>query len=285
MAALGADQKGSKEEHPPGGVGLCVIRQELLHIFVQVTGDDGRAEVGVHSPIAFIVTDIERLTKIPAATDVVPVQAVSPLNIGTDGDGRAIMLESVQNDCCIFGNDLQALFLVDPVAEGDFTGNDRSALYLTIQNCADSLPAQVRFILRNGKTDCNIQSPSRRGGVVLLLGGQPAAVVGLQDLQDLVIIRYVAKPAVQTGKEDQVKPILLHVLQHPQKVGALVQSFAGRLCRVDIHIGNHPAPFPGILLQVLLLGLQRQTFDCLFLAADADIQTDAEWGHLVFSHK
>ena len=153
VAALGADQKGSKEEHPPGGVGLCVIRQELLHIFVQVTGDDGRAEVGVHSPIAFIVTDIERLTKIPAATDVVPVQAVSPLNIGgggTDGDGRAIMLESVQNDCCIFGNDLQALFLVDPVAEGDFTGNDRSALYLTIQNCADSLPAQVRFILRNG---------------------------------------------------------------------------------------------------------------------------------------
>ena len=81
------------------------------------------------------MADIERLTKVPAAVDIVPVQAVSPLNIGgggTDGDSRAVMLKSIQNDCCIFGNDLQTLFLIDPVAKGDFAGDYRTVLYLAV---------------------------------------------------------------------------------------------------------------------------------------------------------
>ena len=130
-----------------------------MHIVVQIAWDDGRAEVGVYAPVTFIVTDVERLAEIPAATDVVPVQAVGPLDIGgggADGDGRTVMLEGIQDDCGVFGDNLQALFLVDPVSERDFAGNDGAMLYLAVQDNADSLPAQVRFILRNGKAEVDI---------------------------------------------------------------------------------------------------------------------------------
>ena len=196
------------------------------------------------------------------------------------------MLESVQDDCRVLRHYLQALFLVDSVAERNFAGNDSAMLYLAVQDDTDSFPAQVRFVLRNGEAEVDIQPPACRGGVVLLLGGQPTAFVGVQNLHDLVIIGHRTKPAIQTGKEDQVYLVLLHVLQHPQEVGALAQPLAGRLCRVDINANDHPAAFPGVLLQVLLLGLQRQALNCLFLAADTDIQINAQRGRcLVFCHK
>ena len=110
--------------------------------------------------------------------------------------------------------------------------------------------------------------------------------MGIQNLHDLVIVGHGAKPTVKAGKQDQVYLVLLHVLQHPQEVGALAQTLPGRLRRVDIDANDHPAPFPGVFLQVFLLGLQGEALDCLLLAADTDIEIDAERGRrLVFPHK
>lgn len=63
--------------------------------------------------------------------------------------------------------------------------------------------------------------------------------------------------AVKAGKQNQVYLVLFHVLQHPQEVGTLPQPLAGCLCRIDLDANDHLAVFFGVLIQVLLLGLQR----------------------------
>lgn len=49
------------------------------------------------------------------------------------------MLESVQDDCRVLRYNLQALFLVNPVAKRYFTRDNRAVLYLAVQDNADSL--------------------------------------------------------------------------------------------------------------------------------------------------
>ena len=61
VAALGADQERRKEEYPSGGVGFGVIGQELWHGVKQLTGDNGRTEIFIDPPVAFIVADIQGL--------------------------------------------------------------------------------------------------------------------------------------------------------------------------------------------------------------------------------
>ena len=51
------------------------------------------------------------------------------------------MLESIKDDCCILRYNLQALFLVNPVAKRYFAGDNRAMLYLAVQDNADSLSA------------------------------------------------------------------------------------------------------------------------------------------------
>ena len=195
------------------------------------------------------------------------------------------MLESIKNDCRVLRYNLQALFLVNPVAKRYFTRDNRAVFYLAVKDHANPLPTKVRLILRNGEPEVDVQPPASRGSVVLLLGGQPAAVVGVQNLHDLVIVGHRTKPAVQAGKQNQVNLVLFHVLQHPQEVGTLIHSLPGGLCRVNVGADDHPAPFPGVLLQVFLLGLQRQALDRLLLAADTDIQINAQrCRRLFFAH-
>jgi len=129
------------------------------------------------------VADIEGLAEVQVAAHIVPAQAVGLPDIrvgGADGYSGAVMLESIQNDCRVLRHYLQALFLVDSVAERNFAGNNSAMLYLAVQNNADSFPAQVRFVLRNGEAEVDIQPPACRGGVVLLLGGQPTAFVAFK---------------------------------------------------------------------------------------------------------
>ena len=70
------------------------------------------------------------------------------------------MLESVLNNGGLLWNNLQALFAVHAIAKRAVPGNDRAVLYLAVKYNADSLPAQVRFILCNGETEVDIQPPA-----------------------------------------------------------------------------------------------------------------------------
>jgi len=144
VAALGANQQRGKEEYPPGWVRFYVIGQEFLHGVEKLTGDNRRTEVRINSPVALVVADVQGLAEIPAAAYIVPVQAVILLDIrgaGTDRNRETVMLESVKDDCRVLRHNLQALFIVNPVAKRDFAANNGPMFYLAVQDNADSLPA------------------------------------------------------------------------------------------------------------------------------------------------
>ena len=53
------------------------------------------------------------------------------------------VMEILKDDCRVLRHYLQALFLVDSVAERNFAGNDSAMPYLAVQDNADSLPAPI----------------------------------------------------------------------------------------------------------------------------------------------
>lgn len=127
---------------------------------------------------------------------------------------------------------------------------------LAVENGGNALAAEVGLVLGDGQAEVDIQTASRRAGVVLLLRGFPVAAVGLQNFHHLVVVGDRAEPAVETGEQDQVDLVVLHVLQHPQEVRSLRHALAGGFGRVDVNARDDPALRAGVPFEVLLLRLQ-----------------------------
>ena len=96
----------------------------------------------------------------------------------------------------------------------------------------------------------------------------------LQDLLDLVVLRDIAEPSVQLGKDDKVPLPGGGVRKEPLKLRPFGRGLSRGDTSVYIDADNLVPVGAGPLLQRGRLGLNGQAVDRLLLCADAHIQKD-----------
>ncbi len=183
---------------------------------------------------------------------------------GTD-DGGALLVDD-------------GSLVFDAIAERGFPRDHTTLLDHVGKDELDALRGAVGLVLCDGKLDVQGQSAVGRGGVVVLLGGDPFYKMSVEDRLYLVIVGDVAKPAVKLNKENDVDFLCAYVLEHTQKGGACRVAFACRNALVNIDTYDVHATFGGILQKSLALGIERYAVHGLLLGGHTGIERGTAQG-------
>ena len=102
--------------------------------------------------------------------------------------------------------------------------------------------------------------------------------MGVQNLLDFIVVGHAAEPAVQLDKQDNVDLFRLNVLQHPHKFFPVGIFLPGAFAFVHVHPGDGIVIRPGVLLQIVPLGLEGIALFGLLLCRYPDVQRRAADG-------